>query len=103
MQYEKLRTTLEDKKREIDLLREKRNSNLRTNADLRALKKRMYAKMCPYCDKAFNNINFLEKHLIKRHAYDLKMAKEADIQNKIAQKKRELEEAEKRRDQEIKN
>jgi Zinc finger, C2H2 type len=32
----------------------------------------MYSYQCPYCEKAFTSVEFLEKHLLKKHFKEIK-------------------------------
>jgi hypothetical protein len=48
------------------------------------LRKKMYSYQCPYCEKAFTTIDFLEKHILRRHMGELKEDAESDHQVELS-------------------
>jgi uncharacterized C2H2 Zn-finger protein len=82
---------LEKNRMKIDRLRSKRNILKKKNQDYRILRKKIYAFQCPYCEKAFSSLDYLEKHLVKRHIYEVRQAKEHDLRLQIEKDKKEEE------------
>lgn len=80
------RRLLEENKNEIEILRGKRKLLESTTRDLKMLKRRLYAKSCPYCEKSFCNMDYLENHLINKHSYEIRQAKEEELRKTLNDK-----------------
>lgn len=88
------RSELENNKERIQELMNKKKMLKKKNNDYRILRKKACCYSCPYCEKVFSTLDFLEKHLIKRHAYELRLAREEELKHQKEEKlKRMVEEA----------
>lgn len=54
--------------------------------DYKLLRKKMYSYQCPYCEKAFTTVDFLEKHVIRRHLQEVRDEAETERREELEKK-----------------
>lgn len=68
----KMKSVLEANKTEINQLKNKKIQLIKFSNDIIIEKKKLSSKFCPFCEKAFVNMEKLELHLIRKHLHDIK-------------------------------
>jgi hypothetical protein len=76
---------LEAQKRKIDDLRSEKTLISEKAMQAKLYRQQMNSYKCPYCNKIFKNLHFLEAHMVRHEAHNLKLEREGAMRKEKAQ------------------
>jgi hypothetical protein len=76
---------LESQKRRIDDLRNEKTLISEKAMQAKLYRQQMNSYKCPYCNKIFKNLHFLEAHMVRHEAHNLKLEREGVMRKEKAQ------------------